>query len=258
LLWRIASSLRNRSEEAAWWIGAATAFGPISQIFPFFYGMADRYLYFILPGLLGGVFLASKDLLAGRVADENAGNSIRRRALLIPRAALVGGVLLSLLFAFQAQTRVLLWRSMDNLDRDAVSHYPGGSGALFFEATMAVEQGDYDRAIELLRGAAERGHFFVQPFRVDLFDPLFEDPRFQDLLYEIEGRRIAFARERGFRTQRQLMNVAESHELRGEYDESIALLERAIRKGGPLHEKLLERLVRVHQKRGGDRLPSTE
>jgi len=43
LLWRIIVSLRRRSEEAAYWVAAAAAYAPISQIFPFLFPMGDRY-----------------------------------------------------------------------------------------------------------------------------------------------------------------------------------------------------------------------
>src|SRR5262249_11239915 len=62
-----ARGLRAGDEEAAWWIAAAAAFAPVSQVAPFFFPMADRYLYFMLPGLIGG------SLLAGRAALARAG-----------------------------------------------------------------------------------------------------------------------------------------------------------------------------------------
>jgi hypothetical protein len=57
LAWRTATGLYARKAEAAWWIGAAAAWAPVSQIFPFLNPIADRYLYFMLPGLIGGASL---------------------------------------------------------------------------------------------------------------------------------------------------------------------------------------------------------
>src|SRR4030095_15612344 len=53
-------ALRRRSAELAFWVWAGASFFPISQLFPFLYPMADRYLYFILPGLLGGALFARR------------------------------------------------------------------------------------------------------------------------------------------------------------------------------------------------------
>ena len=55
---RMLATLRSRRAEAAWWVLAAGSFAPVAQLFRFLYLMADRYLYFILPGLLGGALLA--------------------------------------------------------------------------------------------------------------------------------------------------------------------------------------------------------
>ena len=58
---RCALALVRRREEAAWWVWAAASYAPISQVFPFLYPMADRYLYTILPGLLGAVMLVARE-----------------------------------------------------------------------------------------------------------------------------------------------------------------------------------------------------
>ena len=65
--------LRRRREEAAWWVGAAAAYLPVAQIgMTFLDPMADRYLYFALPGLIGGCAFAARD-------------TWRRRAEALPR-----------------------------------------------------------------------------------------------------------------------------------------------------------------------------
>jgi len=59
--WRLWITLGRRSQEAGFWLFALVSFGPVSQIFPFLHPFADRYLYYILPGLLGGALLPAPD-----------------------------------------------------------------------------------------------------------------------------------------------------------------------------------------------------
>jgi tetratricopeptide (TPR) repeat protein len=183
-------------------------------------------------------------------------------ALAAPRVAFVGGLVLIALFAHQAQTRATLWQSIEYLDRDAIGNYPKGSSALYNGAVDAVKEGDHDHAIELLRAAADRGHFFIQPFRNEFFKPIWRDRRFKDLIFKIEGRRIAFARERGFHTQRQMIAVARSHEIRREHDEAIEVLEQVIRNVDSNSDHYLEEalasLERVRRVRDRRRLKSKD
>ncbi|MCS5637065.1 MAG: hypothetical protein NZ990_11150, partial [Myxococcota bacterium] len=58
--WRIIFCLRERREEAIYWLWAAAGFAPLSGVVPLPYPMADRYLYFILPGFLGALLLAGQ------------------------------------------------------------------------------------------------------------------------------------------------------------------------------------------------------
>src|SRR5690606_36308301 len=62
-------ALARRDVEAAFWVWAAAALAPVSQVLPFQYPMADRYLYFALPGLLGALGLAARAPLARALAD---------------------------------------------------------------------------------------------------------------------------------------------------------------------------------------------
>ena len=69
------AALRRGDEEAAWWVWGPAAFLPVSQVFPFLYPFADRYLLFMLPGLIGGV------LLAGARIGRSIGTPARRAML---------------------------------------------------------------------------------------------------------------------------------------------------------------------------------
>ena len=102
--WRTIVVWRRREPEVAYWVWAMVSFGPVSQIFPFLYPLADRYLYFILPGLLGGT------LLAGQSAAFHIwpGRDERRRA------------------ASRTQARSCRRSRGRNLDRQRTAPAPGG------------------------------------------------------------------------------------------------------------------------------------
>ena len=110
LAWRTLHVARRRHPEAGWWLFALVSFGPVSQLFPFLYPLADRYLYYILPGLIGGALCALGDLAARLPAKRRPG------AL---NAGFAVGCLLLALFAERTHTRAALWRSPYLLLADA-------------------------------------------------------------------------------------------------------------------------------------------
>ena len=126
-------ALIGRREEAAWWAWAAISFLPVSQITPFVYPIADRYLYFILPGLLGGVLLAARDLLAPLARSPRAGR--------LARAGEVAVLCLGIAFAWQSYERAALWTSERLLLADAIRHYPDGPSAHYAKAREAADLG---------------------------------------------------------------------------------------------------------------------
>lgn len=228
---RIVASLRAGSEEAAWWLGAAAAFAPVSQLFPFYFAMADRYLYFILPGLIGGGLLWGLERFA-------------RRSRRLARAALAAGCGLAFAFALQAEQRARLFEDELLLVRDGAAHYPQGGGAHFLRAAAFARDGDREAAVASLRLAMDRGYHFMRSFPSDPYlAPLHGDPAFEALLQDVYGRLIEYARERGFSSQKQLLGVARAHWLRGEMDEAIEVLERAIRRGDEMDTVLIDELV---------------
>jgi len=62
---------------------------------------------------------------------------------------------------------------------------------------------------------------------------------FHELVDEIAGRWIEFARSRGLESQTWLRSTGQAHQVRGEYREAIDSFERALRLGGPLQSKIL-------------------
>jgi hypothetical protein len=237
LAWRALACLRRRELEAAWWIAAAASFVPISQIFPFPIPVADRYLYFILPGLLGGALLALR---------------ARPLPLAAARVLAASAVGLCLLFAFHASARARLWRSEQFLYLDAARHYPDGATAHYLRARRAARAGDLATVVAGLRSAAERG---LDTYEAVLADPAFAsvrgEPEFLAAVREMAGRWLAAARQWEDPTQAQLRAVARAHLVRDEIDEAEAALERALAAGGPQQERVRRELAALRQRKGG-------
>jgi tetratricopeptide (TPR) repeat protein len=223
LVWRAAWAFRARSDEAAWWVAAAVAFAPVSQVFPFLIPIADRYLYFILPGLIGGALFVLVDL-----RDRlGAGPPVAWGA-----AAAAAGLVV--IFAFTGADRAKLWTNETLLNLDAARHYPEGGSAAFLAARRAAQQGDAAAAVVALRKAADRG---IDRFTMVMNDPglapIRDTPEFRALLYDMAARWIERAAQREDPSAPDLRGMAHAHILREEYAEAEALLERALRMGGP-------------------------
>ncbi len=239
LFWRTLWALRRRREEAAWWIGAAAAFAPVSQLFPFLNPVADRYLYFILPGLLGGTLLALRDV-----------RGLRAPGGLPLRVAAVGAAGLALCFASQASARARLWQNENLLLVDAARHYPDGATAHFLAARRAAREGDVEAAVGRLRRAADRG---LDTWRAILGDPGFagirDAPAFRAVIRDIAGRWLAVAERRGYATQPELRAVAQAHIVREELAQAEVALEAALRAGGLQQELVRAELARLRAQR---------
>jgi hypothetical protein len=236
LAWRVVATLRSRSQEAAYWVFAASSFALVSQLFPFVHPVADRYLYFVLPGLIGGALLLGMEGKHRLAASRESGRSLR----LPSPGALAGGaavvaLLLATFFGLRTWERARLWRNETWLLTDAAAHYPGGSTAHFLRARRSAQVGDVDTAVAELRAAAELG--------IDSFSQIMGDPglapirqttAFAEVVREVAGRWIERARERGYSTQPELRVMGHAHLVREEYAEAVEALERALQAGGPL------------------------
>jgi hypothetical protein len=223
LVWRTWAAFRRRSEEAAYWVAAAAAFAPVSQLFPFLIPVADRYLYFMLPGLIGGtlfLFVELRDRLT-------AGAWVSRGAALI-------AVGMALFFAWNSAARAKLWTNETLLYLDAARHYPDGGTAALLSARRSAQQGDAAAAVMALRRAADRGIDRFMAVRDDPgFVPIRETEEFRGLIREMAGRWIERARQREDPTAPELRVMAHAHLVREEYAEAEKSLERALAVGGP-------------------------
>jgi hypothetical protein len=221
------AGVRARREEAGWWVWGPAAFLPVSQLFPFLYPFGDRYLYFMLPGLIGGVLL-----LAQR----------RLRPTGVP--ALVAVALVCLGFAGWSHARAGLWTSEDRVLQDAARRWPDGVPAHLLAARRVAQTGDADAAIAHLEIARARGwDYYGYLQRHAAFEPIRSTPRFQQLIHDFAGDLIGRAEKTRRHTQLDLRDIAEAHRLRGETREALAAIERAIALGGPLDLDLRPKLV---------------
>jgi hypothetical protein len=256
LAWRVVATLRARSEEAGYWIFAAGSFALVSQFFPFSHPVADRYLYFVLPGLIGGVLLLGME---GKRRLDEARESGATSRLPSPGAlALVAAtvaLLLAAVFGVRTWERARLWRNETWLLMDAAAHYPDGGTAHFLRARRAAQVGDVGTAVAELREATERG---IDGFSQILADPglasIQRAPAFVALVRDVAGRWIERGRARGYSTQPELRVMGHAHLVREEYDEAIAALEGALRAGGPLDAVVRTELEAVRARAGSERV----
>ena len=227
LLLRIVSTLRSRSEEAAWWLGAAAAFAPISQIFPFLHPVADRYLYPILPGLIGGVLLFGRQFVDSKKWEV----STRR----VAGGACAGAVvLLCAIFAFRGFEQAALWSTPVAAMEAAAERYRDGSIAWYLRGRAAAQAGDAEAAVYALRESHRRAEAVQRNFYSDpAVAAIADDPVFMNFARERAQERIESASRAGLETQHWLRVRAHDHLIRGELDNALPLFERAFRAGGP-------------------------
>jgi hypothetical protein len=240
LAWRSFLVLRDRREEGAWWVFAVVSFAPICGVIPLPFPLADRYLYFILPGLIGGVLLASDDLLRGvrqKVGDAPA---------VVGRALRVAPLLVLLAFGLRSFDRAHIWQSPFLVMADAVAHYPDGVAAKTQLATQAAQVGDAETAVALLEAAHRRGYNRLDHLLLEGYAPIQADPAFDEL-------KRRWAREwierlsRESASQHELQLVAQAQLVLGDLEAARATILRALERGGPITANLEQDLQEVER-----------
>ena len=225
---RLVTTLLRRRAEGAWWLLAAGSFAPVSQVFPFLYPMADRYLYFILPGLLGGALLAGRDALAQRAPGT------RRAAGLALAVAAAGGCAH---FAAVSHRRAAIWASDARVMADAVRHYPDGAMAHYVRARAAARDRDATRAAAELRLAARNPAFGFQHVRTDpTLAPVRPSAAFQEVLRELAREHIEESRSAERLTEADLVSLAQAQLTVDDPAGALETLERALALQGAFHE----------------------
>lgn len=237
LAWRTAHTLARRRQEGVYWAWALLAFAPISQVVPFTHPVADRYLYFILPGLLGGA------LLAAEAAVRHLPRGSQRTMALRLGGALA--LILLVAFAAHARQRAELWVSFEKLAQDSMRHSPDGLWAHLLRSRLAAQEGDGERSAAELRAAFELGHREYGTVVADpVYGPVLRHPSFKQLLVDMADWWISRVRQLDNPNQTQLYQLASAHWLRGDFSEAQRALERALALGGPLDERIRAELTR--------------
>lgn len=227
--------LRRRSPEIAFWVWAVASFLPISQLFPFLYPMADRYLYFILPGLMGGAIFVARDVAARFAAP-----------VWLPRATAAAALALAVAFGAHAFERAGIWASPVRVLSDSAAHYPHGRTARLVEARRAALAGDSDAALAALRRAWQLGFNRYEQLQSDpTLASLRGDPRFTALVREIATWWVERMQAKPDPTQIELRTLAMAQLARGERDSARDSLERALAKGGPIDDRIRDELKQI-------------
>jgi hypothetical protein len=247
--WRIVHVLRARSVEAVYWTWAAASWSAVSGLLPLPFPMADRYLYAILPGLLGAVLLAGRDGLGAleAAARRRGADPARLRRGGALAAGAVCAVLLAL-FAWRSFERAHVWRSAQLVMADAERNYPEGTAAKTRQAVRAARGGDVETAVALLRQAHARGynrldHLLQEP----AYAPYLDDPRFRALLVEIADAMLVHLGRSRSPSQLELHVMALAHEVRGDTDSAVRALERALAVGGPIDAQVQRDLAALRR-----------
>jgi hypothetical protein len=217
---RMLATLRSRRAEAAWWVLAAGSFAPVAQLFRFLYPMADRYLYFILPGLLGGALLAGREAL--EYATPRTRHLANRALAAVTAAACVH-------LAFVSHGRASLWVSDARIMADAVRHYPEGSMAHYVRARGAARDRDAAVTAAELRLAARNPAFGFQHVRTDpVLNPVRHRTEFKAVLRELAREQIEQTRNSAHLTEADLITLAQAQLEVADPAGAIETLERAL------------------------------
>jgi hypothetical protein len=218
-------TLLRRDDEATFWAWVAGGFVPVSQLLPFLYPMADRYLYYVLPGLIGAGLVATRAPLARLAARPRSPAA---------RAALFAALAWLAFFGWRSFERAAVWRTELTLARDAAAHYPNGIPAQLLRAQDAARSGDVVAAVDALRMAMARGwDRFIDLEREPVYAALRADARFRAVVADVAGVWIGHVADRSDLTRPELRMLGHAHAARGEWALAIARLEEVNARGGP-------------------------
>jgi len=250
-------ALRRRPSALPWLALAAAAYVPVSQIVQFRYPMADRYLYFVLTGLVGAAAVAATPWVSDALTRWRGGGG--RRPLAPLGLALVGVLSLSVVLGAEAYQRARVWRSLTSIAMDAALNYPNGTQAALLAGIAAINRGDLAGAMAALEAARERGYVEVNNL---LQDPnwaaLRGHPRFAALAQDMARWWIERLGEREDLTQLELAELGRMYQIVGDLERAEVTFERALATEGSADPAALRGALReVRRMREAER-PDSE
>jgi hypothetical protein len=241
LVARLVVAVRQNLPELPYWVWAAAAFVPVSQVLPFRYPMADRYLYFILPGLIGGAWFAT-------AAQWRRIPEAWRQAA--ERCAGAAVLVVLVIFAVQSHGRAAVWVSDASLTMDAVERWPEGAQAHRERGRALIYNDMWAEALPELRVAVER-RVLTLPLilRDPILGPRMGDPRLQPLIRDVARREIEILTREPQTTEYGWIRLAQAQLVNRDFADAEQSLAKA--RGfdgayGPLIEQL-EGLARSRQ-----------
>ena len=234
--WRTLVVLRRRSVEAVFWLWSVVSFAPVCGVIPLPYPMADRYLYYMLPGLIGGLLFAGPELVS-RVAGA-LGRGVEPKLWLGLKLATA---LLILVFAMRSFDRAYVWRAPFFVMADAEKNYPQGTAAKTRQATRAALVGDADTAVAALRAAYARGYNRLDHLLGPQYNRIQDDAAFMALKREMAREWVDRVEVRPSPSQVELRAAAQGYVVLGQLDAAVRAIERALEVGGPVDEEILHR-----------------
>jgi hypothetical protein len=235
--WRVVVCLRARSPEAVYWLWGAAGFAPLSGIVALPYPMADRYLYFILPGLIGAVLLAGQEWwpkLENRLGKKSK-VALARAGLMICALALLCTL------GFKSHHRASVFYSAESLMADAELNYPNGAAANTRKATRAARRGDTQAALAHLRSAHARGYNRVDHLLQDAaYGSMQSDPDFIAIKNAMARDWISRLGDLPSPSHYTARALAQAHVALDDLEQAARVLESAARRPGPIAAALEE------------------
>jgi hypothetical protein len=237
--WRCAVSLRARTLEVVCWCFVVVSFAPISGWIPLPYAMADRYLYFMLPGLLGALGLSV--------------SGCKRLPVPVPRAVAASSIVFAIMLGVGANRHATLWQSADKLLSHSEERYPDGKVAVLRRARRAALAGDVEACVASLRLAMARGFDRLDTLVSDgAYRALRGRPDFDAIIEELAARLIERGAPGPGASQAGLRVRGQAQFVIGDRASAMRSLELAIELGGPYTSAIeveLEQLKQVGPRR---------
>ena len=235
-------ALRGRRLAAGWLGLAAAAYLPVAQLFPFRYPMADRYLYFVLPGLLGAVAVTLGPWLARSLEAVHV-RGWRAASAGLLALALVGSALCAG-FALRFHQRAAVWGSPGRVEADTASHYPDGIHGQIVLARRRISAGDLDGAIDAIERARARGHSSPSAFLYDpTFQRLLQEPRYIALLQSMTEAWLVRARGLPPRSSSDWLGIGQAELFMGRIDHAREAFEHGLTLAGPTERSGVQQML---------------